>query len=43
MRLQLHVFTYNVTNLLRTLALPEEVASCSLTKIREKLVKIGAL
>ena len=27
---------------LRTLALPKEVAHCSLTTLREKLVKIGA-
>jgi hypothetical protein len=32
---------YNMANFLRTLALPEEMASWSLTTIREKLVKIG--
>jgi hypothetical protein len=41
-RLQLHALAYNLANFLRTLALPEEVASWSLTTIREKLVKIGA-
>jgi hypothetical protein len=41
-RLQLHVLAYNLANFLRTLALPEEVASWSLTSLREKLVKIGA-
>ena len=41
-RLQLHALAYNVANFLRTLALPEEMASWSLTTIREKLVKIGA-
>jgi hypothetical protein len=33
---------YNMANFLRTLALPEEMATWSLTTIREKLVKIGA-
>ncbi len=28
---------------MRTLALPKEVEHCSLTKLREKLVKIGAI
>ncbi len=41
-RLQLHALAYNMANFLRTLALPEEIASWSLTTIREKLVKIGA-
>jgi hypothetical protein len=41
-RLQLHALAYNLSNFLRTLALPEEVANWSLTTIREKLVKIGA-
>lgn len=39
-RLQLHAFAYNLANFLRSLA--EEVASWSLTTIREKLVKVGA-
>ena len=41
-RLQLHALAYNMANFLRTLALPEEMATWSLTTIREKLVKIGA-
>ena len=41
-RLQLHVLAYNLSNFLRTLALPEEVQHWSLTSMREKLVKIGA-
>jgi hypothetical protein len=41
-RLQLHALAYNLANFLRTLALPEAIASWSLTTIREKLVKIGA-
>ena len=40
-RLQLHVLAYNMANFLRTLALPEEMASWSLTTMREKLVEIG--
>jgi hypothetical protein len=40
-RLQLHALAYNLTNFLRTLALPEEVEQRSLTTLREKLVKIG--
>ena len=42
MRLQLHALAYNVANFLRTLALPKEIEQCSLTTLREKLVKIGA-
>jgi DDE family transposase len=41
-RLQLHTQAYNLTNFLRTLALPGEIAHWSLTTLREKLVKIGA-
>ena len=41
-RLQLHALAYNLANFMRTLALPEQVESWSLTTIREKLVKIGA-
>ena len=33
---------YNLTNFMRTLALPEAVKQWSLTSLREKLVKIGA-
>lgn len=41
-RLQLHALAYNLANFMRTLALPEQVESWSLTTIREKVVKIGA-
>ncbi len=41
-RLQLHALAYNLGNLLRTLALPDEVGHWSLTTLREKLIKIGA-
>ena len=42
-RLQLHVLGYNLANFMRTLALPKEVEQWSLTMLREKLVKIGAM
>jgi hypothetical protein len=42
-RLQLHVLAYSLANFLRTLALPEEVKRWSLTTLRQRLVKIGAL
>ena len=38
-RLQLHALAYDLANLMRTLALPNEVEHWSLTTIREKLVK----
>jgi len=41
-RLQLHALAYNMANFLRTLALPSEMESWSLTTLREKVVKIGA-
>ena len=41
-RLALFVLTYNLANFLRRLALPKQMASWSLTSLREKLVKIGA-
>src|ERR671932_2511661 len=41
-RLQLFALAYNLTNFLRSLALPSEVAQWSLTTLRERLVKIGA-
>jgi hypothetical protein len=41
-RLQFHALAYNLTNFMRTLALPEAVKQWSLTSLREKLVKIGA-
>jgi hypothetical protein len=40
--LQLHALAYNLSNFLRTLARPDEMASWSLTTPREKVVKIGA-
>ncbi|TNC95185.1 MAG: ISSpo2, transposase [Stygiobacter sp.] len=40
--LQLHALAYNLSNFLRTLALPDEMESWSLTTIRDKMVKIGA-
>jgi hypothetical protein len=39
---QLHALAYNLSNFMRTLALPEEVEHWSLTTLREKLVKVGA-
>ena len=41
-RLQLHALAYNLSNFLRPLVLPDEMASWSLTTLREKVVKIGA-
>ena len=41
-RLQLHALAYNLANFLRTLALPDEMASWSMTTLRDKVVKIGA-
>jgi hypothetical protein len=41
-RLQLHALAYNLSNFLRTLALPDEMKSWSLTSLREKVVKVGA-
>ena len=41
-RLQLHALAYNMANFLRTLALPDEMASWSMTTLRDKVVKIGA-
>jgi hypothetical protein len=41
-RLQLHALAYNLSNFLRTLALPDEMESWSLTTLREKVIKIGA-
>lgn len=41
-RRQLHALAYNMANFLRTLALPPEMATWSLTSLREKVVKIGA-
>ena len=36
-----HALAYNLSNFLRTLALPDEMESWSLTTIREKVIKIG--
>jgi hypothetical protein len=41
-RLQLHAVAYNLATFLRCIALPEEMADCSLTSLQLKLVKIGA-
>lgn len=41
-RLQLFALAYNLGNLLRRLALVRAVKHCSLTTLREKLIKIGA-
>src|SRR3984893_11412638 len=41
-RLQLHALAYNLGNFLRTLATPEPIKDCSMTSLREKLIKIGA-
>ena len=41
-RLQFHALAYNLTNFLRTLALPWAVKQWSLTTLRERLIKIGA-
>ena len=40
-RLQLHALAYNLSNFMRTLALPDAVEQWSLTSLREKLIKIG--
>ena len=41
-RLQLFALAYNLGNLLRRLALPNEVKQWTLTTLRDKLIKIGA-
>jgi hypothetical protein len=41
-RLQLYALAYNMANVLRKLAMPDEIERWSLTSLREKLVKIGA-
>jgi len=41
-RLQLHALAYNLGNFLRTLATPEPIKDWSLTRLKEKLIKIGA-
>lgn len=41
-RLQLHALVYNLSNFMRTLAMPKMAQPWSLTSLREKLIKIGA-
>jgi hypothetical protein len=41
-RLQLRALAYNLGNFLRTLAMPEAIKNWSLTRLKEKLIKIGA-
>ena len=41
-RLQLFALAYNLGNFLPRLALPRSVKHWSLTRLREKLIKIGA-
>jgi hypothetical protein len=41
-RLQLFVLAYNLGNFLRQAVLPRSVCHCTLTTLREKLIKIGA-
>jgi hypothetical protein len=41
-RLRLHALAYNLGNFMRTLAMPKTAEACSLTSLREKLIKIGA-
>jgi len=41
-RLQLHALAYNLSNFMRTLAMPKAAEPWSLTSLREKLIKIGA-
>jgi Transposase DDE domain group 1 len=40
-RLQLHALAYNLGNFIRTLAMPRTAEPWSLTRLREKLIKIG--
>ena len=41
-RLQLHALAYNLGNFMRTLAMPKAAEPWSRTRLREKLIKIGA-
>jgi hypothetical protein len=41
-RLQLHALAYNLGNFLRALATREPIKDWSLTRLKEKLIKIGA-
>jgi len=40
-RLQLSVLAYNLGNLCRRVALPRRIASCSVTSLKQRLVKTG--
>jgi len=40
-RLQLHALAYNLANFLRTLALPDDIKTWSLTSLRARLIKTG--
>src|SRR6201998_4165853 len=42
-RLQLHALAYNLGNFMRTLAMPKTAEPWSLTSLRQKLIKIGAM
>ena len=42
-RLQLHVLAYKVGNFMRTVPMPKAAEPWSLTSLREKLIKIGAM
>jgi hypothetical protein len=42
MRLQLHVLAYNLGNFMRSLAMPKTAQPWSGTRLRDKLIKIGA-
>ena len=41
-RLQLYVAAYNLGNFMRTLAIPKAAEPWSLTRLRDKLIEIGA-
>jgi hypothetical protein len=41
-RLQLHSLAYDLGNFLRTLATPEPIEDWSPTRLKEKLIEIGA-
>jgi Transposase DDE domain group 1 len=41
-RLQLHALAYNLGTFFRTLATPEPIKDWSMTRLKEKLIKIGA-
>jgi hypothetical protein len=38
----MHALAYNLANFLRTLATPDEIGTCLLTSLRERLIKTGA-